>query len=206
MQKCFTTFPHFNLRRRWPSRLMQHKHSLGKGEKHICRWGRWLSRLTFITPSWHGRIWDISSIWLWSRGDVLANTAESLARVSSCAANAAHSGFLIRFFRAACLDYKVTGKYQSIICRSGSCSTQDSVCALQESISQSCVSSRNQSWIFIGKTDVEAETPNTLATWSEELTHLKRSWCWERLKAGGEGMTEDEMVGWHHWLNGHEFE
>ena len=28
---------------------------------------------------------------------------------------------------------------------------------------------------------------NTLATWWEELTHLKRSWCWERLKAGGEG-------------------
>ena len=29
--------------------------------------------------------------------------------------------------------------------------------------------------------------------------------CWERLKAG-EGTTEDEMVGWHHQLNGHEFE
>ena len=28
---------------------------------------------------------------------------------------------------------------------------------------------------------------NTLATWWEELTHLKRPWCWERLKAGGEG-------------------
>ena len=38
------------------------------------------------------------------------------------------------------------------------------------------------------------------------LTHCKRSWCWERLKAGGEGTTEDEMVGWHHQLNGHEFE
>ena len=29
--------------------------------------------------------------------------------------------------------------------------------------------------------------PNTLATWCEELTHWKRPWCWERLKAGGEG-------------------
>ena len=55
---------------------------------------------------------------------------------------------------------------------------------------------------------------NTLATWCEELTHLKRPWCWEILKVGGEGddrgwdgwMAEDEMVGWHHWLNGHEFE
>ena len=38
------------------------------------------------------------------------------------------------------------------------------------------------------------------------MTHLKRSWCWERLKAGGEGTTEDEMVGWHHQVYGHEFE
>ena len=44
----------------------------------------------------------------------------------------------------------------------------------------------DQSWVFIGRTDVEAETL-TLATWCEELTHLKRPWCWERLKAGGEG-------------------
>ena len=29
---------------------------------------------------------------------------------------------------------------------------------------------------------------------------------WEKLKAGGEGVTEEEMVGWHHRLNGHEFE
>ena len=41
-----------------------------------------------------------------------------------------------------------------------------------------------------------------MATWGKELTHLKRPWCWERLRAGGEG---DEMVGWHHQLNGHGF-
>ena len=45
---------------------------------------------------------------------------------------------------------------------------------------------RNQLWIFIGRTDAEAEAPNTLATWCEETTHWKRPWCWERLKAGGE--------------------
>ena len=45
----------------------------------------------------------------------------------------------------------------------------------------------NQSWIFIGRTHAEAESPNTLAIWCEELTHWKRPWCWERLKAGGEG-------------------
>ena len=47
---------------------------------------------------------------------------------------------------------------------------------------------------------------STLATWCKELTHWKRLWCWERLRAGGDGNEEDEMVGWHHWLDGHEFE
>ena len=46
---------------------------------------------------------------------------------------------------------------------------------------------------------------NTLATWCEELTHLKdpddgKDWGQEE-----KGMTEDEMVGWHHRFNGHEF-
>ena len=36
---------------------------------------------------------------------------------------------------------------------------------------------------------------NTLATWCGELTHWKRPWCWERLKAGGEG-GDREWVGW----------
>ena len=47
---------------------------------------------------------------------------------------------------------------------------------------------------------------NTLTTWCEEPIHLKRPWCWESLKVGGEGSTEGEMVGWHHPRNGHEFE
>ena len=45
-----------------------------------------------------------------------------------------------------------------------------------------------------------------LATWGKELTHWKRPWCWERVKAKGEGVAEDEMVIKHHWQNGHEFE
>ena len=53
----------------------------------------------------------------------------------------------------------------------------------------------DQSWVFIGGTDVEAET-STLATWSKELTHLKRPWCWERLKAGGEG----DHRRWDGWM------
>ena len=47
---------------------------------------------------------------------------------------------------------------------------------------------------------------STLATWFKELTHWKRPWCWERLRAGGEGETENKIVGWHHWLDGREFE
>ena len=53
----------------------------------------------------------------------------------------------------------------------------------------------NQSWIFIERTDAEAETPNTLATWWE-LTHWKRPWCWARLKAGEEGYD----WGWDGWM------
>ena len=44
----------------------------------------------------------------------------------------------------------------------------------------------NQSWMFIGRTDAEAEAEAPIL-WFEELTHLKRPWCWARLKAGGEG-------------------
>ena len=61
----------------------------------------------------------------------------------------------------------------------------------------------NQSWIFIGRTDAEAETP---ILWPPDVKNwliLKdpnagKDWRWEE-----KGTTEDEMVGWHHWLNGH---
>ena len=52
----------------------------------------------------------------------------------------------------------------------------------------------NQSWIFTGGTDAEAEAPILLAT--KEPTHWKRPWCWERLKAGGEGGDR----GWEGWM------
>ena len=45
---------------------------------------------------------------------------------------------------------------------------------------------------------------STLATWCEELTHWKRPWSWERLKA--EKWAEEEMTGERYWLSGHEFE
>ena len=64
----------------------------------------------------------------------------------------------------------------------------------------------NKSWIFIGRTDVEAETP---IFWPPDV----KNWLiWKDPDAGKDwrwaekGMTKDEMVGWHHWLDGHEFE
>ena len=45
---------------------------------------------------------------------------------------------------------------------------------------------------------------NPLAMWCKELTHWKRPWCWERLKGNEKRATEDEMLRYHHQLNGHE--
>ena len=59
----------------------------------------------------------------------------------------------------------------------------------------------NQPWIFIGRTDTDWSS-DTLATWCKEQTHWKKPWCWDRLRQEEKGATEDEMVGWHHWLNG----
>ena len=53
----------------------------------------------------------------------------------------------------------------------------------------------NQSWIFIGRTGWNWNS-NTLASWCKELTHLKRPWCWARLKAGGDG----DDRGWGGWM------
>ena len=61
----------------------------------------------------------------------------------------------------------------------------------------------NQSWLFIGRTDAEAETP---ILWPP---HAKSWLIWKDPDAGKDwgqeekGTTEDERVGWHHWLNGH---
>ena len=64
----------------------------------------------------------------------------------------------------------------------------------------------NQSWIFIRRTDAKAEAPTL---WSPGV----KIWLLRKDPDAGKdwgqeekGMMEDEMVGWHHWLNGHEFE
>ena len=63
----------------------------------------------------------------------------------------------------------------------------------------------NQPWIFTGRTVAEVEAPilwlpdaNSQLIGKDPLT--VKDWRQEK------GMTEDEMIGWHHWLNGHEFE
>ena len=64
----------------------------------------------------------------------------------------------------------------------------------------------DQSWVFIGRTDVEAETPmlcppdvKNWLIWKDP--DAGKDWRWEE-----KGTTENEMVGWHHRLDGHEFE
>ena len=67
----------------------------------------------------------------------------------------------------------------------------------------------NQSWLFSGRTDAEAETP---ILWSPDVKnwlHWKRPWCFPDQKDWRQeekGRAEDEMIGWHHRLNGHELE
>ena len=64
----------------------------------------------------------------------------------------------------------------------------------------------NQSWISIGRTDAKDEVP---ILWPPDAKNgligkgpdAGKDWRQEE-----KGMTEDEIVGWHHWLNGHEFE
>ena len=63
----------------------------------------------------------------------------------------------------------------------------------------------DQSWVFIGRTYAEAETPifwpPLVKRGIGKAPDAGRDWEQEE-----KGTTEDEMAGWHHWLDGHEFE
>ena len=64
----------------------------------------------------------------------------------------------------------------------------------------------DQSWVFIGRTDAKTETPvlwpPDVKSWlTGKYPDLGRDWCQEE-----KGTREDELAGWHHWLDGHEFE
>ena len=64
----------------------------------------------------------------------------------------------------------------------------------------------NQSWIFIGRTDAEAETPILWPPGGKNWLIGKAPDAGKGWRQEEKGTTEDEMVGWHHRLNGHEFQ
>ena len=64
----------------------------------------------------------------------------------------------------------------------------------------------NQSWIFIGRTDAKAETPILWPPDAKNWPIGKDPDAGKDWRQEEKGMTEGEMVGWHHWLNRHEFE
>ena len=61
----------------------------------------------------------------------------------------------------------------------------------------------DQSWMFIGRTDVEAETPIFWPPDAKSWLIWKDPDAWKDWGQEEKGMTEDEMVRWHHWLNGY---
>ena len=64
----------------------------------------------------------------------------------------------------------------------------------------------NQSWIFIGRTDAEAETPILWPPDAQNWLIGKDPDAGKDWRQEEKEMAEDEMVGWYHWLDGHEFE
>ena len=112
------------------------------------------------------------------------------------------------FFQWSCMDVRVglwrklsTEELMLLNCGVG----EDSCKSLGLQEMQPVHPKGDQSWVFIGRTDVEAETP---ILWPPDV----KSWLIGKdPDAGkywgqeGKGMTEDEMVGWHHQLDGHGF-
>ena len=64
----------------------------------------------------------------------------------------------------------------------------------------------NQSWVFIGRTDAKAETPILWPSDAKNWVIGKDPDAGKDWRQEEKGMTEDAMVGWHQWFNGHEFE
>ena len=64
----------------------------------------------------------------------------------------------------------------------------------------------DQSWVFIGRTDADTETPVLWPPHAKSWLMGKDPDAWRDWGQEEKGTTEDEMAGWHHWLDGHEFE
>ena len=65
---------------------------------------------------------------------------------------------------------------------------------------------RDQSWVFIGRTDVEVETPILWPSHTKSSPIGKDPYAGKDWGQEEKGMTEDEIAGWRHRLDGHEFE
>ena len=115
---------------------------------------------------------------------------------------------ILVIYRQSCMDVRValkrklsTEQLMLLNCGVG----EDSWSPLDCKEIQPVHPKEDQSWVFIGRTDVEAETPVLLPP------DVKSWLIWKDPDAGKDwgqeekGMTEDEMIGWHHWLNGHGF-
>ena len=87
------------------------------------------------------------------------------------------------------------------------CSTgQDSWESLGQQGDQTSIPKGNQPWLFIERTGAEAEAP---ILWPPDVKSQLTGKDHDAGKGWGQeekGVTEEGMVGWHHWLNGHEFE
>ena len=68
---------------------------------------------------------------------------------------------------------------------------------------QPVLSKGDQSWVFIGRTDAEAETP---ILWPQRVDSLEKTYAGRNWGQEEKGTTEDEKAGWHQRLNAHEFE
>ena len=64
----------------------------------------------------------------------------------------------------------------------------------------------NQSWMFIGRTDAEAEAPALCPPDAKNWISGRDTDAGKDVRQQEKGETEDEIVGWHHWLKGHESE
>ena len=88
------------------------------------------------------------------------------------------------------------------------------IVVLEKTLESTCTTSyikpvnhkRNQPWIFIGRIDAEAEAPTLWPTDMKRRLNGKDPVAGKEWKKKGKGVTEDEMVGRHHWPNGYEFE
>ena len=97
-------------------------------------------------------------------------------------------------------DQREVGDLQECVVTSGGVSQDASIEGMLKSIKLRKLFKKTiQNFCFFatvhGKDWCWSWNSSTLATWCEELTHLKRSWCWERLRAGGEG-DDREWDGW----------